>query len=197
MSRFRTALIVAAAALGASAVLPVTPASADTVDKFAHAMFNSNDDDTVSMTIDVAKVDGVTTIDVDWQQSRCALTETAYVCDSVYRMAYDAPVRNFSFSLTGETRVRADVTYRELRRHCTYVDEQEDCTEQEAAGSTTVEVTWTPTSEPTREVWTDEQGVRHVSKRIDASATGSGFGLTYGPAGSYGVVSRSRTIDPA
>ncbi|MCW3844360.1 hypothetical protein ONA70_30150 [Micromonospora yasonensis] len=195
MARIRSTLIIAGVALGASALLPAVPASADSIARSAHALFR-NDADNVGMDLDVVKDDdGRTTIDVEWQDSHCAPTDTAYVCDSVFRTAYGVPVSRFRFSLTGVTTVEADLAYREVRRHCTFTEETEDCTEVEAAGTTTVEVAWTATGEPTSSDWTDEQGVRHVEKRSEATVTGTGFGLSYGPDASFGVVSQVRTRD--
>ncbi|MFE9653329.1 hypothetical protein [Micromonospora sp. NPDC006431] len=195
MPRIRNILIIAGVALGASALVPAAPASADTVTKYAHALFR-NSDDNVGMDIDVVKAAGQATIDVEWQDSHCAPVDTTYVCDSVSRTAYDVPVTSFSFSVDGVTTVTADLAYRELRRHCVFTEETEDCTETDDSGTTTVEVTWTASGKPTRSEWTDEQGVRHVQTQNATAVAGTGFDLSYGPDDSFGQVTQVRTADP-
>ncbi|MFE9691490.1 hypothetical protein [Micromonospora sp. NPDC005806] len=58
-------------------------------------------------------------------------------------------------------------------------------------------MTWTASGEPVREVWTDEHGVQHVTRRVEAAVSGTGFGLTSGGESSFGQVARTRTVDAA
>ncbi|MGN9778754.1 hypothetical protein ACTMS0_23780 [Micromonospora sp. H33] len=194
MIRLRSILAVAGAAVATTAALPATPAAADTVDRYAHAHF----DGAGSMYVDVHRpATGATTVDVEWQDSTCGPVGDLYVCDSVSRRAYDVPVTRFAFSLS-EANLAATVPYRETRRHCEFVDETENCTEETGAGTTTLRVTWTATAEPYRERYTGEDGTVYITTRSDTTVSGSGFGSTYDdPTNSFGVLSRVRTIPPA
>ncbi|MBF9133658.1 hypothetical protein I0C86_32690 [Plantactinospora sp. S1510] len=196
MTRFRSALIVAGAALTATALLPSAPASADTVTKYVHILFESQDSN-AGMDLDVTSAAGRTTIDVDWADNQCRDTESGRTCDFVFRNSDAVPVRRFSFSFDqGSFSTR--LPYQETRRTCTYANEEEvSCTEDEyASGVTTIDVTWTGSSEPTRSRRTDEDGRVHVTTSANAAVSGTAHGLTYGGPLSLGWLSRVRIIDP-
>ncbi|WBB70670.1 hypothetical protein [Micromonospora sp. WMMD812] len=196
MIRLRTILTVGATA-AATVALAAAPAQADTVDRHAHAHFDSNGGG--SMYVDVTRpATGATLVDVEWQKSACGLTDGVYACDSVYRTAYDVPVTRFTFALTG-ARLTATVPYRETRRHCEIVNEDEVCDEpQESTGTTDLQVTWTASGEPTRERRTGEDGTVYVTTSVNTTVAGSGFGSAYDdPASSFGQLARVRTVPPA
>ncbi|MEQ4301273.1 hypothetical protein ABNF97_07770 [Plantactinospora sp. B6F1] len=195
MTRIHRALLVIGAAVGASALIPPAPASADTITKHAHALFQSAES-RVSMAVDVTKRgDGSTTIDVEWTDYECAEANGAYVCNHVFRNSHDVPVRRFSFSLTGAT-VSASLPYQEIRRTCRILEEQETCTEEYDVGETTIQATWTPNTEPTRSTRIDENGRTVVTTSVVTALTGTAYGLSYGGPSSVGWLTKVRTIDP-
>ncbi|MFC6019340.1 hypothetical protein ACFP2T_24425 [Plantactinospora solaniradicis] len=195
MTRFRHALIVAGVAVTATALLPPAPASADTVSKHVHIMFRSHDSN-AGMDLDVASVAGATTIDVDWADNQCRDTESGRTCDFVFRNSDAVPVRRFSFGFD-QGGFSTRLPYQETRRTCTYANEEEvACAEEYGSGVTTIDVTWTGSSEPTRSRRTDEDGRVHVTTSAYATVSGTAHGLTYGGPLSLGWLTRIRTIDP-
>ncbi|MEV0325399.1 hypothetical protein AB0H63_02980 [Micromonospora echinospora] len=194
MSRLRNLLVVAGVAVAATAVLPAAPAAADTTSRYAHAYFSGD----TSLNIDVVDAEGTTTIDVSWHDSECVFVGDVYACEMTHRDAVGVPVTDFSFSLVTTT-VAAQVPYEEKREYCEYVDAEEvGCTWlPTTTGTTALELTWTTWGDPWQEVRTDDEGRVHQKTAMNARVTGSAFGSTYGPQGSYGQLADVRTTDPA
>ncbi|GAB2947336.1 hypothetical protein GCM10027280_40070 [Micromonospora polyrhachis] len=192
--KFRHALTVAGLAVAATLV-PAMPAAADSTSEHAHAGFRSNDS-SVSLDVDVSRINGIVKINAEWADDSCETTDTIRVCNWIFRNAYDVPVTHFHFTLEAAA-VTAELPYQELRRTCTYhlgEDESETCTEQEDSRTTTLRVTWTSVGNPEHSEWTDEAGTRYLTTSAYGTVAGTGFGTWYGGSHSFGQLARVRHI---
>ncbi|MEJ3741940.1 hypothetical protein WEI85_01380 [Actinomycetes bacterium KLBMP 9797] len=174
---------------------PATAAPAVTVYEGAHAGFESPDGR--QMTVDLNRVNGQATLDVEWSTHSCDAEQAPRTCSWVSRTAYDVEPASSRLSLR-RAAVTADLVYDESRRTCTYTPaeegEEETCAEVvRSVGAARIELAWTARGDVTQESYEDSEGRLHLTWRTGAEASGTAFGERY-PVEQSLITQLSRTL---